>query len=157
MRQRIPEGASRRWLLKSLAAATWLGLVGALGLGVGAVLRLVSAGGGPRQPAPVELGRPAGFTVGQIRTAHYVALGRDAGGFYALRLVCPHLGCHPAWRQDQRRFLCPCHGSVFAPDGSRLSGPAPRGLEHIALELNAQGQLLAYPGRPAPAGARLKA
>ncbi|RJX36586.1 MAG: hypothetical protein C4525_00535 [Desulfarculus sp.] len=156
MNQSVQMDASRRWLLKALAAFTWAGLVGALGLGLGAVLRLISADSGPAAPGPTELGPPAGLALGQVRTVQQVALGRDAGGLFALRLVCPHLGCRPAWNADQRRFLCPCHGSIFAPDGSRLSGPAPGGLAHIALEKSAQGGLIAYPGRPAPAAARLK-
>ncbi|MEW5912335.1 MAG: Rieske 2Fe-2S domain-containing protein [Thermodesulfobacteriota bacterium] len=149
-------GVSRRYLLKALSAFTWAGLVGALGLGLGAVLRLISADSGPSAAGPVELGPAAGLALGQVRNVQQVALVRDAGGLYALHLVCPHLGCRPAWHAGQRRFLCPCHGSIFAPDGSRLSGPAPRGLDHIALGKSAQGGLIAYPGRPAPAAARLK-
>ena len=151
-----PESLSRRGLLKGLHTVAWLGLVGAAGLALGAVLRLVSAGGGQGAPGPVELGPPGGLAVGQARDQGPVALVRDEAGYFALSLVCPHLGCRPAWHTAQRRFLCPCHGSVFALDGARLSGPAPRGLSHVALERGPRGKLVARPGRVVPPGTRLK-
>ncbi|MBU1157407.1 MAG: ubiquinol-cytochrome c reductase iron-sulfur subunit [Proteobacteria bacterium] len=151
-----PSKPSRRGVLKILYGAIWLALVGAVGLGLGAVLRLVSSGGGASQPQPVELGQPGGMAVGQARDHGPVALVRDAGGYFALSLVCPHLGCRPAWHQKQDRFLCPCHGSAFALDGQRLSGPAPKGLSHVALKITG-GKLVAYPGQPVDPATRLKA
>jgi cytochrome b6-f complex iron-sulfur subunit len=40
----------------------------------------------------------------------------------ALDAACPHAGCDVDWRGEN--FVCPCHGSVFAADGSRTRGPA---------------------------------
>ncbi len=48
-----------------------------------------------------------------------------------LSAMCPHDGCEVAWDQQAKRFSCPCHESYFGPDGSRLSGPAPRGLDQL--------------------------
>jgi menaquinol-cytochrome c reductase iron-sulfur subunit len=48
-----------------------------------------------------------------------------------LSAVCPHEGCEVAWDQNMNRFSCPCHESYFAPDGSRISGPAQRGLDAL--------------------------
>jgi len=48
-----------------------------------------------------------------------------------LSAICPHEGCEVAWNQAANRFSCPCHESYFAADGSRLSGPAPRGLDPL--------------------------
>ncbi|MFH1060872.1 MAG: Rieske 2Fe-2S domain-containing protein, partial [Pseudomonadota bacterium] len=70
-------------------------------------------------------------------------------------LVCPHLGCRPAWEPNQARFLCPCHGSAFAADGQRLFGPAPRGLNHLWVSLDNHGHALVDPNRPAEASRRL--
>jgi Rieske Fe-S protein len=42
--------------------------------------------------------------------------------------ICPHEGCEVAWEQNTNRFSCPCHESFFAADGSRIGGPAQRGL-----------------------------
>jgi len=45
--------------------------------------------------------------------------------------ICPHEGCEVAWEQNTNRFSCPCHESYFAADGSRISGPARRGLDPL--------------------------
>ena len=48
-----------------------------------------------------------------------------------LSTICPHAGCEVAWEQPNNRFACPCHESYFAADGSRISGPSPRGLDAL--------------------------
>jgi Rieske Fe-S protein len=53
------------------------------------------------------------------------------GQLEVLSAVCPHLGCQVPWSADKKAFFCPCHGSVFAPDGARISGPTPRGLDSL--------------------------
>ena len=45
--------------------------------------------------------------------------------------ICPHEGCEVAWEQNRNRFSCPCHESYFGADGSRISGPAQRGLDAL--------------------------
>jgi menaquinol-cytochrome c reductase iron-sulfur subunit len=58
-----------------------------------------------------------------------------------LTSICPHLGCTVPWNKEKNQFVCPCHGAVFGKDGSRISGPALRGMD--ALETSVQdGQLL---------------
>jgi len=49
--------------------------------------------------------------------------------------ICTHLGCRYDWQPGAGRFLCPCHGSVFAPDGSVLAGPAPRPLDTLPAKI----------------------
>jgi Rieske Fe-S protein len=41
---------------------------------------------------------------------------------------CAHLGCPVRWFAQSGLFMCPCHGGVYYADGSRASGPPPRGL-----------------------------
>lgn len=45
--------------------------------------------------------------------------------------ICPHLGCSIPWNEAKQEFICPCHGAVFAKDGSELSGPAPRAMDEL--------------------------
>ncbi|HKZ79473.1 MAG TPA: Rieske 2Fe-2S domain-containing protein [Pyrinomonadaceae bacterium] len=45
--------------------------------------------------------------------------------------VCPHEGCEVAWAEGRNAFACPCHESNFRPDGSRINGPALRGLDSL--------------------------
>ncbi|MRR15516.1 MAG: ubiquinol-cytochrome c reductase iron-sulfur subunit [Deltaproteobacteria bacterium] len=53
--------------------------------------------------------------------------------------TCPHLGCQVDWNAASGRFECPCHGSVYAPDGKVLGGPAPRPLDTLATRIRQGG------------------
>src|SRR6266545_7720141 len=57
-----------------------------------------------------------------------------------LSAVCPHEGCEVSWRDDKNVFSCPCHDSNFAADGSRIDGPARRGLDPLPSRM-AHGKL----------------
>jgi len=63
-----------------------------------------------------------------------IALLRDETGFYALSLICTHLGCTVTVSEDA--LSCPCHGSRFDRQGTVLKGPADRSLERIKVELH---------------------
>ncbi len=152
------ETLSRRGVLKGMWLLLWAGLVAAASLGLGAVLRLAGAhsGGSGQAEGPVAFDLQSLPRPGQIRREGRVVLLRDAGGFLALSLSCPHLGCRPEWNLVEESFLCPCHGSAFAYDGALLKGPATKGLATISLERDSRGWLVAHPGRPVAADVRLK-
>lgn len=46
------------------------------------------------------------------------------GCFVALWRICSHGACELSWEAASGGAVCPCHGSVFAEDGSVLVGPA---------------------------------
>jgi len=48
--------------------------------------------------------------------------------FQVFAVNCAHLGCPVRWFPESGLFMCPCHGGVYYEDGSRASGPPPRGL-----------------------------
>ena len=48
--------------------------------------------------------------------------------FQVFAVNCAHLGCPVRWFAQSRLFMCPCHGGAYYEDGSRASGPPPRGL-----------------------------
>lgn len=58
-------------------------------------------------------------------------LTRDRGQLRAFAITCPHLGCSYNFDQGKGHFVCPCHGSEFALDGSVLHGPATAPLSHL--------------------------
>ncbi|MDH3607317.1 MAG: ubiquinol-cytochrome c reductase iron-sulfur subunit [Acidimicrobiia bacterium] len=49
--------------------------------------------------------------------------------------ICSHLGCRVPFCQSSGQFECPCHGSVFNRAGDHLTGPAPRGMDRFAVEI----------------------
>lgn len=53
------------------------------------------------------------------------------GNVRVLSAVCPHMGCLVHLDKQKNQFLCPCHGSIFAADGSLVRGPAERGLDPL--------------------------
>jgi len=68
------------------------------------------------------------FTGVTLGAAWVIRRGADVQAFST---VCPHAGCAVDWAPESRQFKCPCHASVFGPDGARVSGPAPRGLDPL--------------------------
>lgn len=109
---------------------------------------------------PIPVGTLADFRVGVPRRVELVRAVHDAwsrseattvgaawvtrhedGTFTALSTVCPHLGCGVNF-DGQGRFNCPCHTSSFAATGERLSGPAPRGLDALTVEVRGQQVLV---------------
>lgn len=70
-----------------------------------------------------------------------VYIVRTAGGFYAVSAVCTHLGCITQWKPEANQIACPCHGSKFQPDGTKIEGPAPRPLPHFSITVTVDGEL----------------
>ena len=50
-----------------------------------------------------------------------------------LNATCPHQGCNVIWQADGSKFVCPCHNSQFARDGSLLQGPSKQPLAQIPI------------------------
>jgi cytochrome b6-f complex iron-sulfur subunit len=56
--------------------------------------------------------------------------------------VCTHLGCLTAWKEELGIVACPCHGSKFTRDGTKIEGPAPRPLVWLKAWISDEGDLL---------------
>jgi len=110
-------------------------------------------------PTTVKLGSPAEFPDGlKYLPDERLFVFRSANTFHAISAVCTHLGCtvraealsqattRQVGGQELRlthRFLCPCHGSRYAGDGTNVSGPAPKPLAWYRLSLASDdGQLV---------------
>lgn len=79
------------------------------------------------RPVPVE--KPAeGSGVVAHRAGHPIGVSTVDGVTRAVGAVCPHLGGVLAWNDAECTWDCPLHASRFAPDGTRIEGPALRDL-----------------------------
>jgi glycine/D-amino acid oxidase-like deaminating enzyme/nitrite reductase/ring-hydroxylating ferredoxin subunit len=69
-----------------------------------------------------------------VRGEEKIAAWRDeAGKLYAVSAACTHKGCTVTWNNADRTWDCPCHGSVYAADGSVIHGPARKDLRPVQL------------------------
>lgn len=67
-----------------------------------------------------------------VRGRFYLSRLED-GGFLAVSRQCTHLGCTVPWVEEEKRFVCPCHASIFDISGQVVNAPAPRALDIYAL------------------------
>jgi menaquinol-cytochrome c reductase iron-sulfur subunit len=150
------EDASRRSFLGCLTSLL-LGLLAVL-LAAPAVAYFLSPlrrkdaeGAGP---AYLDAGPLADYPVGQWRLAALEQVHQDGWrksrasrpvwvrreaqgqpGVTVLSALCPHLGCPINFLADRTQFECRCHGGRFDADGRRVSGPPPRGLDPLEVEV----------------------
>jgi cytochrome b6-f complex iron-sulfur subunit len=64
---------------------------------------------------------------------------------YGLNAVCTHLGCVVPWSAANNKFMCPCHGSQYSPDGAVVRGPAPLPLALAHCDVADDGKILFSP------------
>ena len=65
---------------------------------------------------------------------HKIAAWRDeTGELHTISAICTHKGCTVSWNNADRTWDCPCHGSIFAADGSVIHGPARKPLQPVSL------------------------
>jgi Rieske Fe-S protein len=72
--------------------------------------------------------------------------GTGAGvNVIALSKICPHLGCRPNPCLEDWWMHCPCHQSRYDRLGIKAAGeeygPAPRGMDRFAVEVDRKGVL----------------
>jgi len=173
LRDQPTSGISRRALLRrSLGAAVGLTVVEGLGgtvgflwsastaasrrVRVGTLAELIALNAG----LPIEDGFPAyvpdarAFVL-TIDPARGWQPGVDPNGdgtalnVRALSQRCPHLGCRPNPCVEDFWFHCPCHQSRYDRLGIKAAGlgPAARGMDRLALEVDGKGVLTVETGR----------
>lgn len=97
------------------------------------------------EPSPiVNAGKPDRYPAESVtldpETGIFVVNGPQ--GFYALQATCTHLGCLTAWKPELGIIACPCHGSKFGRDGTKIAGPAPKPLPWLRMWLSDDGDLM---------------
>lgn len=97
----------------------------------------------PKTRFPIGYPSDYGFGVStRWQAAQRIWVVRDSGGLYVIHAKCTHLGCTPDWKESENKFKCPCHGSGFDTEGVNFEGPAPRPLDRLHVELDAEGQVV---------------
>ena len=143
--QKAPEGpgatgTTRREFLNE-AAASALGIAGLGSMVVS--YRYLSPNVLFEPPTTFRAGNPDLYPQNSVTflQEQQVYIVRTDKGFYAVSAVCTHLGCITQWKPELEQIACPCHGSKFTQDGTKIEGPAPRPLPHFSVILTADGEL----------------
>ncbi|MDX2376002.1 FAD-dependent oxidoreductase [Microbacterium sp. LRZ72] len=122
-----------RWMVRIATRLTVPSDIGR-GLREGANVGVEAAKGWLRaEETPVPVPRPAeGEGVVANRAGRPVAISTVDGRTRAVSAVCSHLGGVVEWNDEECTWDCPLHASRFAPDGTRIEGPASTGLSRVA-------------------------
>jgi len=157
MMQAANPGIERRSFL-NWGLAGLVSMCAAIGVSIGAVLRFLKPTVYYEPPQSFKIGKPADFAFGApaFLAEEKIFVFRDKDkGFAVASAVCTHLGCTVAYFPSDRQFHCPCHGSVYRPDGTVGHGPAPRPLEWFEVTMARDGQLQVNKDRTVQASYRL--
>ena len=142
----------------SWGSAGVLALGSGVAVSLGAVVRFLVPSVFYEPPQTFKIGTPGDFAFGiptfLVDEKIFVFRDREKG-FSVASAVCTHLGCTVAHFQSDNRFHCPCHGSVFAADGSVIHGPAPKPLQWFEVTLARDGQLRVDKDKSVPSSYRL--
>lgn len=136
-----PANGSRRDFFNEVASSA----LGIAGLGAAAVTYRFLSPNVLFEPSPTfRAGNPDLYPMDSVtylqdQQVYIIRMGK---GFYAVSAVCTHLGCITQWKPDANQIACPCHGSKFRSDGTKIEGPAPRPLPHYSISLTADGELM---------------
>jgi Rieske Fe-S protein len=148
----MTQTSSRRRFLEVLARGGALAGVACVG---------VACGGAAQPTGMIAASNVSDLSVGSLNVVPGVALaiGRDAGGVYAMTLICTHESCDMATDGSVTAQIvrCNCHGSEFDGNGAVLVGPAQTPLEHFAVTISSTGEITVDADQTVSAGTRTAA
>jgi Rieske Fe-S protein len=141
---------TRREFARYLVAGAGVMAAGNLGLAAWTQLRTIDTG----EPRPVVA--LDDVAVGDTHLFRYpterdpaILLRVADREVVAFSQKCTHLGCVVFYQPDEDRWHCPCHEGNFATTtGDVVSGPPPRPLGRIAVEIRDDGQIWAVGAQP---------
>jgi cytochrome b6-f complex iron-sulfur subunit len=126
-----PDVVSRRYVLRWLlwgSVAAWFGLAGGTGVAMFWPNKITGFGG-VIPAGTVDQYQQANFRPPARITEAHAYIVNPGPGLMALWWKCVHLGCTVPWVPEEDHFHCPCHGSVYLYNGTRIAGPAPRAMD----------------------------
>ncbi len=134
---------SRAISRRDFIALIWKGLLWMISaLGGTITLRFFTYPAPDERSASIDLGPVSNLSLNEptLLPNGSAILIPTASGIKAFSLECTHLGCQVAYKRTH--FVCPCHGSEFAIDGTVIKGPADRPLQALDIETSADGHLI---------------
>jgi cytochrome b6-f complex iron-sulfur subunit len=103
------------------------------------------------EPSSVfRIGFPGDYSLGvdtKWQQQYRIWVVKSSDRLFAIYARCTHLGCTPDWKESERKFKCPCHGSGYDSDGINFEGPAPRPMDRAEIKLDAEGQIVVNTNR----------
>jgi menaquinol-cytochrome c reductase iron-sulfur subunit len=131
-----------KWMLRAIGGVT-IAMVGAP-----VAVSVLAPARRPKDPLWRPVGNLEDFPPGSMRPAvvTYPEEGwaraldrkavsvwrRDDGEVVVFSRSCTDLGCPVRWDPGSQWFFCPCHGGIFAQDGSVRAGPPSRPLDRYS-------------------------
>ncbi|SPF31517.1 Rieske domain protein [Candidatus Desulfosporosinus infrequens] len=131
------------WTRRAVLRLAWGGIIVAGALTIEPLVKYLTSQEDRLQSPLVLYTKPLDKNSDWQNTAKArVWVRRDALGVMALVATCTHLGCEVNYHPEKKEWLCPCHGSIYDVEGRPISGPAPKALPRVAVELQKDGSLM---------------
>jgi Rieske Fe-S protein len=90
------------------------------------------------QGQPIKLNFPYVKTDAYLRTAtseDVWVIKQSPSEATVFSPICPHMGCRTDWHPELKKFICPCHNSIFSITGKVEGGPSPRALDTLSHKI----------------------
>jgi cytochrome b6-f complex iron-sulfur subunit len=83
--------------------------------------------------------RPNSAAIFKFGSKPGIVVRTPEGDVRAFSAVCTHLDCTVQFKTDTSQFWCACHNGTYDLGGNVVSGPPPRGLEPLVVNLRGEG------------------
>ncbi len=79
--------------------------------------------------------RPNTYQIVKFGRKPVILIRTDRGNFVAFEATCTHLDCIVQYRTDTKQIFCACHNGIYDLKGRNISGPPPRPLDELSVNI----------------------
>ncbi|MDZ8051128.1 MAG: ubiquinol-cytochrome c reductase iron-sulfur subunit [Aulosira sp. ZfuVER01] len=95
-----------------------------------------ASGGWQKVGTSAELDKTGQLITNDSPVGPVLVVGKSKSeNLIAVDPTCTHKGCTVAWKDEAKKFACPCHGSEYGADGKVLKGPAKKPLKTYTAKI----------------------
>lgn len=146
-----------QWTRRAVLRLAWVGVVATGVLSLEPLVKYLRSGEDQPQSPLISFNKELEINADWQQVANTRTwVKRDDLGIMAVLATCTHLGCEVKYQPDKEQWLCPCHGSIYDREGRPTSGPAPKPLSRIAVEIKPDGSLIVNTAKKVEMDARAK-